>query len=761
MVRPPHAAAFQPGAVQRVFQRAHAKWEHELEPGTVLFLGENGSGKSSVLMGMALALFGWSPYKSKELIRIGATTYRADVWFTHDKRSFRVAKGSSVNEMWAVRKNGEEEQVASGVVNVQSKVKEALGLTPTTNLSKLYQDVLGGRQGGFTAGFALGRTDRIKYWGTILDLQRYRQAYEKLRGAVSTLKNEANLHATARDSYQDMLETMRDQVAPNIATQDRLVKEIAEHTQRLQDLATQLQEAVETVRTKEAALSAVTVAVARLRTIRDTITDKNRRVSAAQQRYSQAKQRHDRYQVIGPKFDLLAGWKAVYDPETVPEYNHACHQVELFRQTVNNARQKEDEELARLEDLREQAKCLPTAKLTLLGYEEEHAEQNKLWQEMWDQASELTKQKAAILLAPVGGGTCPMCGNYVGAEQAEQLNMQRSQRRQALMDALEELSDKQDKFAQLMHTTEAAIAEIRVKNARIPTADDVQSQELAYLKMEATRVKLEEELKALADKAVELKPYADAAVELKEQIDEAEREVAPFVGYTGNEFSQAEVELKEAIDSLHKAEADVDDLDTLVLEQKEAEGELKEARLRVEELTQEKGKVGLALTELKHMQTLVGKIDESEQARVKVQARLDLLTKIRDTINRAGPVIANRTVRRIASDATQFWNRMGHSLSIEWSGDYQLSVGSRTFGMLSGGEQVAAALSIRLAIMKPHNLGWMALDEPSAQLDMERRHSLASVIARMPMEQVLVVSHDQAFSEACTQVLVFGQAYTL
>jgi DNA repair ATPase RecN len=46
--------------------RAHAKWDHELEPGTVLFLGENGSGKSTVLLALAYALFGWAPNVARD-----------------------------------------------------------------------------------------------------------------------------------------------------------------------------------------------------------------------------------------------------------------------------------------------------------------------------------------------------------------------------------------------------------------------------------------------------------------------------------------------------------------------------------------------------------------------------------------------------------------------------------------------------------------------------------------------------------------------
>jgi DNA repair protein SbcC/Rad50 len=75
---------------------------------------------------------------------------------------------------------------------------------------------------------------------------------------------------------------------------------------------------------------------------------------------------------------------------------------------------------------------------------------------------------------------------------------------------------------------------------------------------------------------------------------------------------------------------------------------------------------------------------------------------------------------------------------------------------LSGGERVAVALALRLAIaymMGSNKLDFIILDEPTAHLDEERRKSLLNIISEVfkngigPLSQILIITHDAEILE--------------
>ncbi len=110
---------------------------------------------------------------------------------------------------------------------------------------------------------------------------------------------------------------------------------------------------------------------------------------------------------------------------------------------------------------------------------------------------------------------------------------------------------------------------------------------------------------------------------------------------------------------------------------------------------------------------------------------------------------ANEIYRHVSNENTQ----------LEWASEYELQLKdnyhskerTRVFKQLSGGEQMTAALAVRLALMKmlsDVNVGFF--DEPTTNLDASRRQNLAVAIQNSTrgFDQLFVISHDDAFDEA-------------
>ena len=85
----------------------------------------------------------------------------------------------------------------------------------------------------------------------------------------------------------------------------------------------------------------------------------------------------------------------------------------------------------------------------------------------------------------------------------------------------------------------------------------------------------------------------------------------------------------------------------------------------------------------------------------------------------------------------------------------------RPFINLSGGEQMAAALSVRLALLKQLSDVRLAFfDEPTTNMDAERRERLAEQIShiteRKTFDQLFVISHDDTFEGYVDNVISVG-----
>ena len=99
------------------------------------------------------------------------------------------------------------------------------------------------------------------------------------------------------------------------------------------------------------------------------------------------------------------------------------------------------------------------------------------------------------------------------------------------------------------------------------------------------------------------------------------------------------------------------------------------------------------------------------------------------------------------------------SAQLSWEKDYEIVLRrdgrERTFALLSGGEQMSAALAVRLALLRSlTRLDIAFFDEPTQNMDDERRGNLAEQIRRIRgFEQLIVISHDDTFEQGLDSVV--------
>jgi exonuclease SbcC len=134
---------------------------------------------------------------------------------------------------------------------------------------------------------------------------------------------------------------------------------------------------------------------------------------------------------------------------------------------------------------------------------------------------------------------------------------------------------------------------------------------------------------------------------------------------------------------------------------------------------------------------------------------------IRDTLKQAGPIVTESYLYNISIEANQLFREITGEAgrALRWSRDYEIVLEEeghdRSFQNLSGGEQMAAALSIRLALLKQlSDIRLAFFDEPTVNMDAERRERLAQQIGQVnDFDQLFVISHDDTFEENVDHIL--------
>ncbi|HEX8457649.1 MAG TPA: SMC family ATPase [Pyrinomonadaceae bacterium] len=143
--------------------------------------------------------------------------------------------------------------------------------------------------------------------------------------------------------------------------------------------------------------------------------------------------------------------------------------------------------------------------------------------------------------------------------------------------------------------------------------------------------------------------------------------------------------------------------------------------------------------------------------------RLDEATEfMRDILKKAGPEVTRSYVAHISVEANQFFREItgDATRTLRWSSDYEIMLEEngheRSFINLSGGEQMVAALSVRLALLKQlSDIRIAFFDEPTVNMDAERRENLARQIGQVRhFNQLFVISHDDTFEESVDHVLI-------
>jgi exonuclease SbcC len=165
--------------------------------------------------------------------------------------------------------------------------------------------------------------------------------------------------------------------------------------------------------------------------------------------------------------------------------------------------------------------------------------------------------------------------------------------------------------------------------------------------------------------------------------------------------------------------------------------------------------------DLDSLQLVRSEIEEVQAEITRVTQLEDRAEFIRSILREAGPHVTATMLSGISDTADEIYGDIIGSRAgrLQWAADYDIVLdhmnAERHFAQFSGGEQMSAALAVRLALLRDLlNLDIAFFDEPTQHLDAIRRENLAQqILAVRGFTQLVIISHDDTFERHIDNVL--------
>jgi len=155
---------------------------------------------------------------------------------------------------------------------------------------------------------------------------------------------------------------------------------------------------------------------------------------------------------------------------------------------------------------------------------------------------------------------------------------------------------------------------------------------------------------------------------------------------------------------------------------------------------------------------------EREQALSNLESKqqvFQFVTDARNIYKQSGPRITKFYLTEISWEADRLYRELLNrpDVALQWTEDYEIQVQEqghwRSFKSLSGGEQMCAALAVRLALLKVLvDINIAFFDEPTTNMDEPRRRQLAEALGHLKsFHQLFVISHDDTFESVTENII--------
>lgn len=725
--------------------------------------GVNGAGKTTVIEAIGYALFDSNPFANvRQFIQKGEKSGSITVVVeAADERRYRIVRTlrDPAGGNWAVydEESGLELHELHGNKDVKAWLAATLGIGRGLDAVRLFEDVVGIPQGRLLDPFLQRPAERKKIFNTILQLEVYREAFEK-SGPLAAVLKERIMHKEAE------------------------IKALAVKVEDLAECRRKLQENIERAAVLEKELQG---AVAELDKARSEIQKQEKYAGDAETKQKETHTLGLRLAALSTKKEGLLKQlaEAVINKEAAQKSEAGYKQYELSELKEKELRQEKARKETlhkKIQELKPRLVSVETAlQAETAGRARQKDELAKELEEARREGARLARERDLLAKKEQGLTLDNFRGLAADPEVAAALASLEDKPGEGGVNGHCPLLDAPCLYRVLTACeTRLGILRERYKNIKKRLDELETDTKLTDLEKELTLKK--QQMESLLQEALK---YEGLEEKIQENQEDLQAHKADYIAYLQYRESLHKHEaLSRELADLLEEEAAAKEKEKILAEELRKARELfspeilAELRLRQTNLSGQKGALERDLSharaeekdygrKVKEKEATALAIDKLNRQIHKEQKAQELLRLIRLVLNQSGEEIAVLYRQHLGREAERLYQQIAReNISLWWGDDYELKLlesqdtkeGGRAFVQLSGGEKMTAALAVRLALLKQlAGLGIGFFDEPTANLDGNRRENLARIIPQVTKDfrQLFVISHDDTFDSITENII--------
>lgn len=697
----------------------HKDLKEEFAEGITAIIGRNGMGKTTILEAIGFVLFDYLPYTQKEFITHGKTW--GEIRLETDIGSIRRRIGN--NPLYHMTQLGCD---IKGKEDVQEVIKESL--KTDMDLQKLYSEIIAIPQGLATAHFLLPKTQRAQIFDSIMGVDVYRECWAKLLKVEKILKFE-------------------------IDTRERIIHDLKFRTKDYDEKKSNLEDLIGEIDTLKNMISVTEIAhnhlvdeISELLRVRDLYSDKKWVGEKLEKIKSTIKV--DKEELLDVEYSEKDREEVVYKLNKLIDSEKDYHNtVDSLAQLTYNIEHWEDNlESYETEINSFESQMLEYPSLVKLADRFDNIEKNKELKLQWVAQYE---SRLGELNGILENKKCPVTASKCDKINLSDVRAKIKMYKETLETSKNSYKEYEDKYWESYHAREKKerLDNMKLEIEKITSlCKDYRGQlkdaREKHMISENRLTKLKKDLvlyEELKEKYYKIEASKDRVEQLKGEIADSAEELESTELYYKRILEETADYDENTLDSKQYREEDL--RDTLSrLEEQCSQNELQRA-------SEEK--------EILKLEESLAVLKDDENKLSKSNKTLDKTKKIRKIFNEIGSKLVDSYLNNISYEANQIYQElMNTNELLTWENDYELKVGDKKFNQLSGGQQMCAAISVRIALLKYFSdMKLIILDEPTANLDDERREALAESIQKLEGNQILIVTHDDSFSTITEHIL--------
>jgi len=734
----------------------HEETEILFPEGMIIFVGRNGSGKSSIIDAITYALYGkHSRGRNQNIVRRGSGSGMVELEFYHGGSRYHVVRSfdSSGNLQLATLRRGNE-LITTGE---RKKDKEAA-------VSNAIEEILGLSYDRMRAAVIIqqGELDRI----ISADPKELKELFDDLIGLAKMEK-----------AYEKMFDVLND-------FEGRIIREVGRSPREIDKVEEEVRQLEEKINSAEQEATALRNELNMLKWEKERVEDRLNELRRAKEVREDiirgllelsnqlAERVRELQKVVERASECLEKIKLKDEVEKrVKRLDELDATIRELRDKISSLKAKKGEAEERLKKIDERLAGVDVSSLRARTLEEIRLDVRRKAEKLRDDAIELGKDLALRA-----------CGNL------RHDTLLRQQVDQDLEDVVEAVSEAYGSALathlitlameanQIREELKKMDSELRSLNKDLEAVSKEKDElskldgvDVSYLHKDIERALNELEgmggedvvkrAEALLEEAKQKLNLLNKAIRGEAELDESL--IGDLYSLLGDEGKELVSKLRGRIGELRAMRFDPKELEELESKEKELISRISSLETKLQtlenEANQNRGKVE--------------KLRKVKEVLVKAKEFYDLMERVRGELyHRDGKVLKSlRTwiLGRLSDHARRYLDLLDVRIDDVRIEEEDRRILFKCFvrgrevdkDMLSGGEKVALALAIRLAIgdvLGAQRLGFFILDEPTIHLDSENRRRLAELFTNLSraVRQVIVITHDEEVFEGVEAKIV-------